>query len=128
MTSQHFLDVQKWLTISRIHRLTFRLDWLDHQDGLWCLPSFFYAPALIQLWHTPNAKSDRRDYILYAIVLHAEQLLTPWETSTESEESAREELIAFCKLNWQEILRINTEMGFHEEFSDYVVPAVSEVE
>ena len=127
MESQNFVEAKKWVSSGPIARRLFRIGWLDNQDGVWCMSAAFSTLELVELWNTRDAVADRRDAVLYAIVLHAEELLTPWETSSSREEDDRELTLQFCKSNWTEILRVEREMGFSDEFTAYVVPALSPI-
>lgn len=120
MTETNLSDVQRWL----LNRET-TIDWIDHQDGVWCLSSAFPSSTFIALYETPNAIPNRRDQILYAIAVHLEMLLSPGESCDEQTENERELTINFARANWDEILRIDREMGLSADFDSYVVPAMT---
>jgi len=112
--------VRKWLLNSNIN-----VDWIDHQDEAWSLPNTFPVSALIELYKIPEAIPKRRDEILYAIANTLELLLVPYEECDEETESERSLTINFTRENWEDILRIDREMGLGSDFDEYVVPAMS---
>ncbi|MCC9603373.1 hypothetical protein LOC67_22720 [Stieleria sp. JC731] len=121
MNESNLANVRHWL----LNRTT-TIDWIDHQDGVWCLSSAFPPSVLINLYETPDAIPSRRDQILYAIAVHLEMLLTPGESCDDTTENDRELTISFARENWDDILRIDREMGLSGDFDLHVVPAMAD--
>ena len=114
--------IQRWLLDPAV-----TVDWIDHQDGVWCISSEFPTSTLIGLYQTPEALPSRRDQILYAIAVHLEMLLDPNESRDEVMECERKLTIEFARSNWGEILRIDREMGFSCDFDTYVLAFMASV-
>ena len=121
MSESNIDAIHNWLLKRRA-----TVDWIDHQDGVWCIASAFPPSTLIKLHETPNAIPSRRDKILYAIGVHLQSLLTPGEPIEEQIENERELTISFAQANWPDILRIEKEMGFSGDFDTYVIPLLAD--
>lgn len=113
-------EVRRWLVEPRT-----KVDWIDHQDGAWCLSSAFPPSILIDLYRTPDAVPKRRDLVLYAIAIDLETVFTPGESDDGLTKDQRALTIAFARETWDEILRIDREMGLSADFDSYVVPAMT---
>jgi hypothetical protein len=116
--------LEAWLTTH-----TYSIPWIDHQDSEWAIASTFGYSDLIPLLDTPDCISSRRDSLIYALVLQLESLLDPNESHDTYNASdaaiAKQELLQFARKNWENIKRIDREIGFGHDFNSFVVPILS---
>jgi len=114
----------KWVGNKRVS-----LPAVDHEDGDSVIATVFSYEDLLLMLQVPNAVPSRRDSILCALVLELECLLDPNDPNESYDEStanvALAELTQFAKDNWQEILRIDREMGLGFDFNRFVVPHIT---
>ena len=123
MLDSKFTIVRDWLRNGST-----TIDWVDHEDGVWCLSSAFPTSVLIELYKTADAIPKRRDSILYAIALHLEMLFALGKLCDGQAIDEREITIRFSRENWDDILRIDREMGLSADFDFHVVPAMTDRE
>jgi hypothetical protein len=109
--------IEEWMVDPAIHLPVF-----EHQDGEWCIASAFPVPKLIDLYNLPNTVAARRDSILYAIAINLEMLLGPDPNGREEVEPYRERILEFAIDAWNDILRIDREMGLSGDFETHVLP------
>ena len=116
--------LQKWLTDERVAD-----SGLDHQDGAWCIASSWTHDELLPLLQLPDAVPARRDSILFALNIQLQCLLDPGENDNESDGSAEalDVLTQFTRDNWDDILRIDREMGLGGDFDTFVVPHILQI-
>lgn len=109
--------LSKWLRNSAEH-----CDFIDHQNGEWVIASSFSCDQLIPLVTRSDAIASRRDSVLFALVVQLQSLLDPHEAD---DPVALATLAEFIRNNWDEVLRIDREMGFGHDFDTLVVPHIT---
>ena len=101
---------------------------VDHQDGVWVIASAFTHVDLLPLLSCADAIPARRDCITYALIVQLNCLIDTSESNEpytdETSPQALDTLTQFARDNWDDVLRIDAEMGFGADFDTFVVPHI----